>query len=70
MSAHAGARQPARVAGLEPVERYVDDPELSSTDLRADAGIHRLRGVKGSVLTIDTSRWFLAGFRHASQAAN
>jgi NAD-reducing hydrogenase large subunit len=33
------------IAGLERVERYMDDPELSSTDLRADAGINRLRGV-------------------------
>jgi len=33
------------IAGLERVERYVDDPELSSNDLRADAGINRLRGV-------------------------
>jgi len=33
------------VAGLERVEFCLDDPELSSTDLRADAGINRLRGV-------------------------
>jgi NAD-reducing hydrogenase large subunit len=33
------------LASLEYVERYLDDPELSSDDLRADAGINSLRGV-------------------------
>ncbi len=33
------------LACLEYVERYLDDPELSSDDLRADAGINNLRGV-------------------------
>jgi NAD-reducing hydrogenase large subunit len=33
------------LAGLELVERYMDDPELSSDYLRADAGINNLRGV-------------------------
>ena len=33
------------LAGIEYVERYMDDPELSSDDLRADAGINCLRGV-------------------------
>jgi NAD-reducing hydrogenase large subunit len=33
------------LAGIEYVERYLDDPELSSDDLRADAGINQLRGV-------------------------
>ena len=33
------------LAGLEYVERYMDDTELSSDDLRADAGINCLRGV-------------------------
>ncbi|HZL43318.1 MAG TPA: Ni/Fe hydrogenase subunit alpha [Verrucomicrobiae bacterium] len=33
------------LASLEYIERYMDDPELSSNDLRADAGINSLRGV-------------------------
>ena len=33
------------LASLEFVERYLDDPELLSGDLRADAGINNLRGV-------------------------
>ena len=33
------------LASLEYVERYLDDPELMSGDLRADAGINNLRGV-------------------------
>jgi len=33
------------LASLEYVERYLDDPELASDDLRADAGINNLRGV-------------------------
>jgi NAD-reducing hydrogenase large subunit len=33
------------LAGIEYVERYLDDPELLSDDLRADAGINQLRGV-------------------------
>lgn len=33
------------LACLEYVERYMDDPELSSEELRADAGINSLRGV-------------------------
>jgi NAD-reducing hydrogenase large subunit len=33
------------LAGIELVERYLDDPELSGNDLRADAGINNLRGV-------------------------
>jgi NAD-reducing hydrogenase large subunit len=33
------------LASLEYVERSMDDPELSSNDLRADAGINSLRGV-------------------------
>ena len=33
------------LAGIELVERYMDDPELSSDYLRADAGINNLRGV-------------------------
>ncbi len=33
------------LACIEYVERYMDDPELSSDDLRADAGINSLRGV-------------------------
>jgi NAD-reducing hydrogenase large subunit len=33
------------LAGIEYVERYMDDPELSSDYLRADAGINNLRGV-------------------------
>jgi len=33
------------LASIEYVERYMDDPELSSDDLRADAGINCLRGV-------------------------
>lgn len=33
------------LASLEYVERYLEDPELLSEDLRADAGINSLRGV-------------------------
>jgi len=33
------------LASLELVERYLDDPDLLSDDLRADAGINCLRGV-------------------------
>jgi NAD-reducing hydrogenase large subunit len=33
------------LASLEYIERYMDDPELSSDYLRADAGINNLRGV-------------------------
>jgi NAD-reducing hydrogenase large subunit len=33
------------LASLEYVERYLDDPDLFSTNLRADAGINSLRGV-------------------------
>jgi NAD-reducing hydrogenase large subunit len=33
------------LASIETVERYMDDAELSSGDLRADAGINCLRGV-------------------------
>jgi NAD-reducing hydrogenase large subunit len=33
------------LASIEYVERYLDDPELLSDDLRADAGINNLRGV-------------------------
>jgi len=33
------------LAGIEYVERYLDDPELSGDCLRADAGINSLRGV-------------------------
>jgi len=33
------------LASIEYVERYMDDPELSGDDLRADAGINCLRGV-------------------------
>jgi NAD-reducing hydrogenase large subunit len=33
------------LASLEYIERYMDDPELSSDYLRADAGINSLRGV-------------------------
>jgi len=33
------------LASIELVERYMDDPELSSDYLRADAGINNLRGV-------------------------
>ena len=33
------------LAGIEWVERYLDDPELTTGDLRADAGINHLRGV-------------------------
>jgi NAD-reducing hydrogenase large subunit len=36
------------LAALEYIERYVDDPELSSDYLRADAGINNLRGVGAS----------------------
>jgi NAD-reducing hydrogenase large subunit len=33
------------LTSIERVEAYMDDPELSSEDLRADAGINSLRGV-------------------------
>ena len=33
------------LAAIEYVERYMDDPDLLSEDLRADAGINSLRGV-------------------------
>jgi NAD-reducing hydrogenase large subunit len=33
------------LASIEYVERYLDDPDLMSDDLRADAGINKLRGV-------------------------
>jgi NAD-reducing hydrogenase large subunit len=33
------------LAALEQIERYLDDPDLLSDDLRADAGINKLRGV-------------------------
>ncbi len=33
------------LAAIEYVERYLDDPDLLSEDLRADAGINSLRGV-------------------------
>jgi NAD-reducing hydrogenase large subunit len=33
------------LAAIEIVERYLNDPELSNSDLRADAGINSLRGV-------------------------
>jgi NAD-reducing hydrogenase large subunit len=36
------------LASLEYIERYLDDPELSSDHLRADAGINSLRGVGAS----------------------
>jgi len=36
------------LASLEFVERYMADPELSSDDLRADAGINSLQGVGAS----------------------
>ena len=36
------------LASLETIERYMEDPELSSEDLRADAGINSLRGVGAS----------------------
>jgi len=36
------------LASIEYVERYLDDPELSSDYLRADAGINSLRGVGAS----------------------
>ena len=36
------------LASIEYVERYMDDPELSSDYLRADAGINSLRGVGAS----------------------
>jgi NAD-reducing hydrogenase large subunit len=36
------------LASLEYIERYMDDPELLSDDLRADAGINSLRGVGAS----------------------
>jgi NAD-reducing hydrogenase large subunit len=36
------------LAALEFIERYLEDPELSSDDLRADAGINSLRGVGAS----------------------
>jgi NAD-reducing hydrogenase large subunit len=36
------------LASLERVERYMDDPDVFSEDLRADAGINSLRGVGAS----------------------
>jgi NAD-reducing hydrogenase large subunit len=33
------------IACLERVERYMDDPDMFSEDLRADAGVNKLRGV-------------------------
>jgi NAD-reducing hydrogenase large subunit len=36
------------LAAIEYIERYMDDPELSSDRLRADAGINSLRGVGAS----------------------
>lgn len=36
------------LASLEYIERYMEDPELSSTRLRADAGINSFRGVGAS----------------------
>jgi NAD-reducing hydrogenase large subunit len=33
------------LASLELIERYMDDPDMLSEDLRADAGINKLRGV-------------------------
>ena len=36
------------LAALESIERALDDPDLSSEDLRADAGINSLRGVGAS----------------------
>ncbi len=36
------------LASIEYVERYMDDPELSSDYLRSDAGINNLRGVGAS----------------------
>jgi NAD-reducing hydrogenase large subunit len=33
------------LASLEWIERYMDDPDMLSQDLRADAGINKLRGV-------------------------
>src|SRR5512133_1459720 len=33
------------LAALELIERYLDDPDMLSDDLRADAGINKLRGV-------------------------
>ena len=36
------------LAAIEFVERYLDDPELGSDDLRADAGINSLHGVGAS----------------------
>ena len=36
------------LAALEYIERALDDPDLSSEDLRADAGINSLRGVGAS----------------------
>jgi NAD-reducing hydrogenase large subunit len=36
------------MAGIEFVERYMDDPEIMSDYLRADAGINSLRGVGAS----------------------
>jgi NAD-reducing hydrogenase large subunit len=42
------ARMIEVLAALEYVERTLDDPDLSSTDLRADAGVNQLRGVGSS----------------------
>jgi len=36
------------LASLEYIERYLDDADLLSTELRADAGINSLRGVGAS----------------------
>jgi len=36
------------LAALEYIERYMDDPDLLTEDLRADAGINSLRGVGAS----------------------
>jgi NAD-reducing hydrogenase large subunit len=33
------------LAALEGIQRYLDDPDMLSEDLRADAGINKLRGV-------------------------
>jgi len=36
------------LASLEFIERYLDDPEVLSNDLRADAGVNKLEGVGAS----------------------
>ena len=49
------------LASLEYIERHLDDPDLLSNDLRADAGINSLRGVgvseapRGTLFTITRS---------------